>query len=338
MTVRGAMVFGALSVLAHLGGAMMLSEPDAIEIAGTAPAAARLGNSFADVAVGSAVSVPGPATAAPAPPAAAPDPVPDAALMPVAPPPETVAAALPPPLAPTAAAALPLPRAPAPAAESVSPPPSVAAAVAVEGPSELVETLPAVPPATLLSPPPAALAPAPPLATVSAAEPGTSMNTSPRPRPRPWPETATRADPPSEPAPKLKAKAKPEPASGAAAGAAEAERKGVAEGTEKGSSEEVAGKTASTDEGGNAAASNYPGTVMRKISRTKKPKVGAQGTAVVGFEIAASGDLAGVRLLRSSGEPAIDAAAMDHLRRAAPFPAPPAGAQRRFQITYESRG
>jgi protein TonB len=77
---------------------------------------------------------------------------------------------------------------------------------------------------------------------------------------------------------------------------------------------------------------------MRKISRTRKPKVGARGTAVVGFEIAASGALASVRILRSSGHEALDAAATDHLRRAAPFPAPPAGAQRRFQIVYESRG
>ncbi|NHB77495.1 energy transducer TonB [Rhodobacter calidifons] len=336
MRVRGAMVFGALSVLAHLGGAMILGEPDGPEIAGTAPAAARLGNSFADVAAGSAVSVPGLATATPTPAALAPDPAPDAALVPVetqaetaapAEVPATVPATLPPPLAPV--------------------PPEAAATVSLQEP--IAEVAPAaipqgtaVPPETLraalAAPLPAALTPAPPRETIPAVDPATALATSPRPRPRQTPETSVRVAPTPEAAPERKTKAKPKPSSAAEAGAAEAERKGLVEGTEQGTLSEAPGKGPVASETGNAAASNYPGSVMRKISRTRKPQVGARGTAVVGFEIAANGSLASVRILTSSGNEAIDAAAVDHLRRAAPFPVPPAGAQRRFQVAYESRG
>jgi TonB family protein len=107
----------------------------------------------------------------------------------------------------------------------------------------------------------------------------------------------------------------PTPPSGAAAGAAEAERSGVAEGTDQGRSREPSDEDAVATEAANAAASNYPGAVMRKINRTRKPNVGARGTAVLGFEIASNGALASNQVLRSSGSATIDAAAVDHLQR-----------------------
>lgn len=124
----------------------------------------------------------------------------------------------------------------------------------------------------------------------------------------------------------------------ASRGAAETERRCVADGVAEGVSENAGARKSAAEEAGNAAASNYPGTVKRKINRPRKPRVGAQGTAIVGFDIGPDVSLASATILRSSGESAIDQAALDHLRRAAPFQAPPAGAQRRFQLEYVSRG
>lgn len=115
------------------------------------------------------------------------------------------------------------------------------------------------------------------------------------------------------------------------------ERRGVADGAEVAEATVPTTEAGNSAEAGNAAATNYPGAVMRKISRTRKPRVGMRGTAIVGFEVAGNGGLAGVQVLQSSGAAEIDAAAVEHLRRAAPFPPPPAGAERRFQVAYDSR-
>ncbi len=88
---------------------------------------------------------------------------------------------------------------------------------------------------------------------------------------------------------------------------------------------------------GNAAASNYPGQVMRRISRLPKPRVNARGTTVVAFSIAAGGRLAGVSIARGSGSASLDQAAVTLIRSAAPFPSPPVGAQRQFSIGIKGR-
>lgn len=88
---------------------------------------------------------------------------------------------------------------------------------------------------------------------------------------------------------------------------------------------------------GNAAASNYPGKVYAKIRRTRQRAAGGRGTVRVRFAIGGNGGLAGVSVASSSGSAAVDRAAVDHIRRAAPFPAPPPGAQRRFVIPIEIR-
>ncbi|WP_323769516.1 TonB family protein [Antarctobacter sp.] len=91
----------------------------------------------------------------------------------------------------------------------------------------------------------------------------------------------------------------------------------------------AAGRKAAT---GNASASNYPGLVMRKLSRAGRPKVNARGTAVVSFTVTSSGGLASVSLSRSSGSSTLDRAALQVVRNAAPFPPPPSGARRGFAI------
>lgn len=84
---------------------------------------------------------------------------------------------------------------------------------------------------------------------------------------------------------------------------------------------------------GNAAATNYPGQVMRKISRVARPSVGARGESVVVFRIGAGGRLENVSIAKSSGSLRLDNAAIRVIQRAAPFPPPPQGARRSFSIT-----
>jgi periplasmic protein TonB len=171
-----------------------------------------------------------------------------------------------------------------------------------------------------------AVAPAEPAETITGVEPPAPLDVSPRPRPRPDPE-----------ADKVAA-AEPDAPPPSAAGATEAERRGATDGGSEAAAEPDSGQANAAPVAGNAAASNYPGTVMQKISRTRKPRVGARGTAVVGFEIASDGGLARIVILRSSGEAVVDQAAVEHLNRSAPFPPPPAGAERRFQVEYVSKG
>ena len=82
---------------------------------------------------------------------------------------------------------------------------------------------------------------------------------------------------------------------------------------------------------GNAAVSNYPGQVMRKIQRAKR-RAAVKGVAVVRFSIGENGALTSLSIARSSGSAKLDAVALAQLRRAAPFPPPPAGARRSFTV------
>jgi protein TonB len=78
---------------------------------------------------------------------------------------------------------------------------------------------------------------------------------------------------------------------------------------------------------GNAAVSNYPGKVRSKINRAKRRVRGA-GVVTVAFTVSSSGQATSIRIAKSSGEPDVDQAAIEAVRRAAPFPEIPAGAGR----------
>lgn len=83
-------------------------------------------------------------------------------------------------------------------------------------------------------------------------------------------------------------------------------------------------------EAGNAAASNYPGLISGKLNRALRYPRSARSkniTAVVKVEIAinGSGGVDRVRVVGSSGHAEFDQAALDAVRRAAPFPRIPAG-------------
>lgn len=97
------------------------------------------------------------------------------------------------------------------------------------------------------------------------------------------------------------------------------------------------GKGSNTKAAGNAKASNYPGLIYRKIQRTRQKRVGGRGSVRIRFSVSSSGGLAGISVARSSGSSKVDKAALAHIRRAAPFPAPPKGARRSFTIPVEIR-
>ncbi|MFW2544833.1 energy transducer TonB family protein [Primorskyibacter sp. 2E107] len=135
----------------------------------------------------------------------------------------------------------------------------------------------------------------------------------------------------AKPKPKPAPQAKPTPGNAdrsARAGEATGQRDAVAK---------QSGTAGRQNAAGNAAASNYPGLVMRKLSRAGKPRVNARGTAVVTFSIATNGGLSSVSLARSSGSAALDQAALRLVRGAGPFPRPPEGARRRFSIRIQGR-
>ncbi|WP_305968117.1 MULTISPECIES: TonB family protein [unclassified Mameliella] len=137
----------------------------------------------------------------------------------------------------------------------------------------------------------------------------------------------------NKPAPKPKPRAKPAPQGG---GATRNARAGNPTGNAAAKARNT-GNNGRKAAPGNAAASNYPGLVMRKLSRAGRPRVNARGTAVVAFSISSGGGLASVSLARSSGSSALDRAALGVVRSAAPFPQPPSGARRSFSIQIQGR-
>ncbi|SFJ69606.1 energy transducer TonB family protein [Celeribacter neptunius] len=147
----------------------------------------------------------------------------------------------------------------------------------------------------------------------------------------------TRPAPPESPAkPAEKNRPKPKAAPPPAGNAETTARAGQVTG-------HAAAKASSTGSGGakkttgNAAVSNYPGQVMRRLSRVSRPRVSARGAALVSFRLASSGALAGLSIARSSGSAELDRAALDVVQRAAPFPPPPAGARRAFSVEIKGR-
>ncbi|AUX77255.1 energy transducer TonB [Sinorhizobium fredii] len=116
---------------------------------------------------------------------------------------------------------------------------------------------------------------------------------------------------------------------------ANSQSKGQADGVENANASAATGARQSSvaREAGNAAVDNYKGKVQRKLNRAMRypaeaKRQGLRGVAQVRFTVTSSGGLAGVSLARSTGSPILDQAALDTVRRAAPFPAIPAAARR----------
>ncbi|MCP1198304.1 cell envelope integrity protein TolA [Notoacmeibacter sp. MSK16QG-6] len=82
-------------------------------------------------------------------------------------------------------------------------------------------------------------------------------------------------------------------------------------------------KTASRN---SAAVRRYPGRVRSRIA--SRVRGGARGTVYVSFTVSRGGGLSGARISKSSGSSAADRAALNAVRRAAPFPPIPSEAGR----------
>ena len=74
--------------------------------------------------------------------------------------------------------------------------------------------------------------------------------------------------------------------------------------------------------------------MLKKVHAVRKKGGAGKGIVVVGFTVAADGGLAGVQILKPSGNAALDQTALGHIRRAAPFPAPPEGVGRSFSFEF----
>lgn len=156
---------------------------------------------------------------------------------------------------------------------------------------------------------------------------------------QPEPEKTVKAvepvKPPKKPVVKKPVKAKPKAAP--KGNAKQNNTKGSATGTQAAKAKTQGTKTGKATASGNAAVSNYPGKVMRKISRVSRPRSTTRGSVVVAFTIASSGGLSGLSVAKSSGNAKLDQLALGVIRKAAPFPKPPAGARRSFSITIKGR-
>ncbi len=234
------------------------------------------------------------------------------------------------PSSPPEAAALVAPEAlrppePEPAPETV---PELAAAPQVAPPDPLPAPLPMpeIAPALALpqaeAPPIMAAAP-PPLPQVG--EPPLDMAQSPRPVARPdlRPERREKAEAP-RPAP-------PQPQEQPEAPAPETPRAAPAQ---PAGSDQAARPAQERRVAGGQSAARYGDAVMRQIARLRRQKAPERGTVTVGFEIRADGGLGRVAVVSSSGSAALDRVAVDHIRRAAPFPPPPEGTAVRFAFEF----
>lgn len=199
---------------------------------------------------------------------------------------------------------------------------------------EMAESVPSAPPVAPVDPAYVAEPSAPQAVVEADPEPETGLQVSRRPeaRPREVEESAARRAP--EPEPDRKAEVR-EPTGNTVTQNA---TQGSTSGRETATAARAGRDTSSqSSEQGNAAASNYPGQVMRHLARVPRPRADTRGAALVQFSIADGGRLASVSLAQSSGSTRLDRAALTVVQRAAPFPSPPQGAQRSFSIQIKGR-
>ena len=295
----------ALSVSGGLHAAGFLQFAPAADIAlqgGEAQSVPELGNSFADMAQGAA--------------------------MPVAPPATVPPAATATPLSSPVSEAAPAPRPEAMQVPLAEAPPPVddpeLAALAPVAPAQR----PAEVPAETLTPVPDEVP------EVTERTQTAPQHPSTRPQARPERPAPQQAQSKPDPKPQQRTQAPAQPAGNADQNAT----RGANTGQQGASSAAAqAQRPAAQGDGGAAASATYGRTVLTQINRTRKQRAPARGRTVVAFSIAQSGGLASVQVVQSSGSPALDQVALDHIRRAAPFPPPPSGAQRQFSFEFVGR-
>jgi protein TonB len=211
---------------------------------------------------------------------------------------------------------------PPPVAESPPPPPVVEPSpppVAEAPPSK-----PVVEPTPRPAPPANPALPRVPKPMPTVASPATARVAKPPPSERPTPPRVAKPTPPEKTSPRI---SREPPESSRSASRA----------TKLASLPPQAAPGASS-----AEVAAYQGEVLGRIAAQKRYPAAArerapQGVAIVRFSIAASGQLAGASLSRSAGDPLLDAEALATVRRASPFPPPPAGAPRNFSVPLSYR-
>lgn len=166
--------------------------------------------------------------------------------------------------------------------------------------------------------------------------------TPPKPKPKPKPSLEKPVPPKAKPTetkrgPKTderKQKPADKPAKSGSKGRAQADaRRGQADGALDGRSTATGKAGSRSSASGNAAVTNYPGKIVSKLRRALRYPAQAKsqnlrGEVQVSFTVSAGGSVGGVRVVRSSGSPLLDRAAVETVRRAAPFPPIPEGAGR----------
>lgn len=148
---------------------------------------------------------------------------------------------------------------------------------------------------------------------------------------------ATTPPPPARPDPTTP-EPQPSPQASAPQGNAEQDaRRGSQQASDQGQAANSAQAQQGAHAQGNAASSNYPGEVLRVIQRTRQARSPSRGRVLVAFSIGYGGELTAASVAQSSGHAGLDNAALDHIRRAAPFPPPPPGAQQQFSFEFVGR-
>ncbi len=76
--------------------------------------------------------------------------------------------------------------------------------------------------------------------------------------------------------------------------------------------------------GASMSMATWRGSIIAHLNRRKRSAGGQRGMATVAFSINRSGQVLSARLVRSSGNAALDREAVALVRRASPVPPPPA--------------
>lgn len=188
---------------------------------------------------------------------------------------------------------------------------------------------------------------------VEAPKPAPQVAPPPAPAPKPL-AAKLEAPKPEAPKPELPKPKPPEPvaAKPPAPSAAETQKAELERQLDELKAEQQALKTASADEGplrdsiraialpsvgdGDGEVVGYQSLVFSQLAKAKEGVQGAAKAATVGvrFSVDDNGGLVDVSVAVSSGVAALDAESMAIVRRAAPFPKPPSGAERTFSANF----